>query len=95
MTVTPAGLGPPEGVLSARSMSLGQGLGAGSVWFIATLSPALLSHSQSHALMASSASRTLRHRRVCIIRLAIESMLDFIDSSFQSNIGAPLERSAV
>ena len=82
-------LGPLWDVLSAWVVS------PGSVWFITTLSPALLLLSQSHAEVASRANKTFRHRAVCIIRLMIESMLDFIDSSFQSNIGALLEHSTV
>jgi len=66
-------------------MSLGRGLRAGAVCFVTPLSPELLSHSQSHAETVSSADTTLRHPAVCIVRSMIESMLGFIDSSFQSN----------
>ena len=94
-TLSAAGLGPLGGVLSARLMSLGQVLRAGSVWYVTTLPPALLSLSQSHAEAASSANKTWRHQVVCIIRLMTASMSDFIDSSFQSNTGALLEHSTV
>lgn len=90
LTLSRTGLGSLRGVLSARLMFIVQVLGAALVWFITTLSSALLLLSQS-----SGANKTFRHRAVCIIRLMIESMLGCINSSFQSNAGALLEHSAV
>ena len=95
LSPSPASLGALGGVLSGRLMSLGQVLRAGSAWFITTLSAALRLLSQSHAETASSAKKTLRHRVVCRIRVTSESVFDFIDSSFQSNIGALLEHGTV
>ena len=95
MSPSPASLGALGGVLSGRLMSLGQVLRAGSAWFLTTLSAALRLLSQSHTETASSAKKTLRHRVVCRIRVTSESVFDFIDSSFQSNIGALLEHGTV